>query len=828
MKQYYQKSWTKVVELLGSNVYKGLIEYDCILRRERYGDNKVTIPNKKSVKHSLLDKVFSWTSLIYLAVVILFIIKKKYIFLSIELAVYILGLVHTAWYSWKNKKNVEFLSKLNTTNVMVLREGVERIVTAEELVIGDIVIFKENSFISADLRIISSQDLKVDERSITGDKILKDKYEAMIDHNVASLSDISNILYRGSIIKRGSGSGVVIATGMNTHLGKLLSSLDRYELKKNSGFKELDGIIGKMNTICILITIILSFIIPGKSTIRQDVLLACIFISTALIYPIIYYVYDKIIIKELEREEIYLNNIFSLNDIDTVKVLFIEKNGSITEDKAQVEKLFCDETSFSIKDIDKKNTDLLRLIDISCITSNIYNDTKDEDDILGEAYIKFCEEYNFDRSRIVKENRFKFRTEVNSTNSIRTTVTKNERGFRATSRGSLDKIIPKCKSILINGVEHPLTEEEINKIKLADLCFSREGLITEAMAYRRFNYEPSKEENIESNMILVGLFGLKNFIVEGVKEDIENLFDDGILPLLFCEDNKISAEILGRNIGLISSSKEVTSGVELSHMSEEEFYKTISKARIFCRLKPDQKLKIVNAFYKDGFKVAVEGETLGDLSIISMSNIGIGKAKAPNILKKICDIYTDKSSIKSLLKLKKKGKEVKRAIENASLMYMQFTLAQIFAMYAYYFIDDNILFKDGTIAILNLLSIPIILLALNNTMKERLPKSNVFINMLSFIVLSITPIIPMEENTEIVVFLVLTINMLISLYNGFSKKIFENKNIIYTLLYIIIVAIGVVLIYKGSNFILNITSVSVILIFMIIHLLMIWFVKKWQ
>ena len=381
---------------------------------------------------------------------------------------------------------------------------------------------------------------------------------------------------------------------------------------------------------------------------------------------------------------------------------------------------------------------------------------------------------------------------------------------------------------MINGVEHPLTEEEINKIKLADLCFSREGLITEAMAYRRFNYEPSKEENIESNMVLVGLFGLKNFIVEDVKEDIENLFDDGILPLLFCEDNKISAEILGRNIGLISSSREVTSGVELSHMSEEEFYKTISKARIFCRLKPDQKLKIVNAFYKDGFKVAVEGETLGDLSVISMSNIGIGKAKAPNILKKICDVYTDKSSIKSLLTLKKKGKEVKRAIENASFMYMQFTLAQIFAMYAYYFIDDNILFKDGTIAILNLLSIPIILLALNNTMKERLPKSNVFINMLSFIVLSITPIIPMEENTEIVVFLVLTINMIINLYSGFSKKIFETKNIIYTLLYIIIVVIGIALIYKGSNFILNITAVSVILIFVIIYLLMIWLVKKWQ
>ena len=815
------------MELLGSNVYKGLIEYDCILRRERYGDNKVTIPNKKSVKRSLLDKVFSWTSLIYLAVVILFIIKKKYIFLSIELAVYILGLVHTAWYSWKNKKNVEFLSKLNTTNVMVLREGVERIVTAEELVIGDIVIFKENSFISADLRIISSQDLKVDERSITGDKILKDKYEAMIDHNVASLSDISNILYRGSIIKRGSGSGVVIATGMNTHLGKLLSSLDRYELKKNSGFKELDGIIGKMNTICILITIILSFIIPGKSTIRQDVLLACIFISTALIYPIIYYVYDKIIIKELEREEIYLNNIFSLNDIDTVKVLFIEKNGSITEDKAQVEKLFYDETSFSIKDIDKKNTDLLRLIDISCITSNIYNDTKDEDDILGEAYIKFCEEYNFDRSRIVKENRFKFRTEVNSTNSIRTTVTKNERGFRATSRGSLDKIIPKCKSILINGVEHPLTEEEINKIKLADLCFSREGLITEAMAYRRFNYEPSKEENIESNMVLVGLFGLKNSIVEDVKEDIESLFDDGILPLLFCEDNKISAEILGRNIGLISSSKEVTSGVELSHMSEEEFYKTVSKARIFCRLKPDQKLKIVNAFYNDGFKVAVEGETLGDLSLISMSNIGIGKAKASKILKHICDIYTEKSSIKALLHLKRKDKEVRKSIEYANSIYMQFILSQIFMMYAYYFIDDKILFKNSSIISLNLLLIPMVLLALNNLSINNIENKHSLLNAVIYNVVTIVAILAMKENIEIVVFLIMCINFLTYLYRNQFKNIYEYKNFIYTALYIIIVIIGTIFLYK-KDVLINIFTISIILISFLVYVTMIWFSKKWQ
>ena len=493
----------------------------------------------------------------------------------------------------------------------------------------------------------------------------------------------------------------------------------------------------------------------------------------------------------------------------------------------KVEKIFYNETSFLAKDLDKGNSDLLRMIGICCTTSNIYHETKDEEDIFGEAYIRFCEKYDFDKDKIARENRFKFRTEVNSTNSIKTTVTKNSRGFRATSRGSLDKILSKCTNILINGVEYPLTEEEINKIKLADLCFSREGLITEAMAYRRFNYEPSKEENIESNMVLVGLFGLKNSIVEDVKEDIESLFDDGILPLLFCEDNKISAEILGRNIGLISSSKEVTSGVELSHMSEEEFYKTVSKARIFCRLKPDQKLKIVNAFYNDGFKVAVEGETLGDLSLISMSNIGIGKAKASKILKHICDIYTEKSSIKALLHLKRKDKEVRKSIEYANSIYMQFILSQIFMMYAYYFIDDKILFKNSSIISLNLLLIPMVLLALNNLSINNIENKHSLLNAVIYNVVTIVAILAMKENIEIVVFLIMCINFLTYLYRNQFKNIYEYKNIIYTALYIIIVIIGTIFLYKKEALI-NIFTISIILISFLVYVTMIWFSKKWQ
>lgn len=115
--------------------------------------------------------------------------------------------------------------------------------------------------------------------------------------------------------------------------------------------------------------------------------------------PLIYYIYDKIISKELEKDNIYVNNIFTLKDSDIVKVIFVEKFGSITEDTAEVEKIFYNETSFLAKDLDKGNSDLLRMIGICCTTSNIYHETKDEEDIFGEAYIRFCEKYDFDKDK---------------------------------------------------------------------------------------------------------------------------------------------------------------------------------------------------------------------------------------------------------------------------------------------------------------------------------------------------------------------------------------------------------------------------------------------
>src|SRR5690606_21193763 len=151
---------------------------------------------------------------------------------------------------------------------------------------------------------------------------------------------------------------------------------------------------------------------------------------------------------------------------------------------------------------------------------------------------------------------------------------------------------------------------------------------------------------------------LENPLIDDIVDDIEKVMDNGVLPIIFTEDNKISSELLGKRLGLISSLEQVTESDELDALDEKEILKVVSKTRIFCNLNPEQKNKIISLYYNDGYKFSIEGETLGDISLISLAQIGVVKGKLSMLLKKIGDIYTNISSIKAYFKLKEKYSEV--------------------------------------------------------------------------------------------------------------------------------------------------------------------------
>ncbi|GAB6169621.1 cation-transporting P-type ATPase [Clostridium carnis] len=798
MRDYYSNTWVKVVDLLGSSINKGLYEYDCEIRRTQYGDNRICLPysgGKLNILKGLLKQKYIY---FILTIIILFAIRGFNSLAIITGLLLILSVSFKIYFEIVKEKEVEILQNLNTSQVLVLREGIERLIEAEELVKGDIVYFRKNSFISADIRIIESKDLKVDERSITGDSFLKDKYETKVSGYVGSIGDINNMLFRGSIIKDGQGKGIVVETGNNTQLGKLLRVINTVNVKKHTMIQRVENIASKVGICLILTQVILGLILPEKLISKEAIFAYGIFSILSICTPIIILEYVKIIKGRFKDENIEIINFSTIDLVKDVKVMFLDKVGTLTKNELYVEKVYTNEEIIGANKLDVNDINVKRLLDISILCNNAKynNDSKwSKGDMFEIAYVKFGLEKSLFKGTIESKNKRKFEMPRDTNRKLITTVNKNRKGYRANTRGNLDSILEVSTHVLVNGIERELTNEDILKIKMADMNFSREGLVTEALAYRSFNYEPSEQENIESNLVFVGLIALENPFVEGITEEIEELMGNKVLPIIFTDDNKITGEVLGRKLNLISSSEEVISGIELSYLSEEEFCKVISKTRVFCRLTPELKTKIVSLFNKDGFKVAVEGETLGDLPLVSLAQVGIVKGKASSLLKRSGDIYTNESAVKAFIKLLKENIEMDKSIVQGITIYVLVMLSQIFALNFHYLFTESILFNEYTTMVMNfLLLTPIILLNMCFGKEESSKKS--IIRGALFISIPIIGIFLVKDHYEFIACaLIGGISLLTTIINcRISYRSFNNG---VRLLFIAIIIYGVALALIG-------------------------------
>ena len=248
-------------------------------------------------------------------------------------------------------------------------------------------------------------------------------------------------------------------------------------------------------------------------------------------------------------DDIDIINFSSFDLVNDVKVIFINNSGSIIKDELYLGKIYTNEKVIDSREVDIKDINIKRILDISLLANYTkYNEDNKlaKGDMYEIAYVKYCTEQGVFKSRIDNTNKRKFDIPKDTNKNLITTVNKGEKGYRANTRGTLEGVLKLCTHILVNGIERELDPSDIEKIKLADLYFSRSGLVTEGFAYRSFTYEPSKLENIESNLVFVGLVALERIFVEGVSEDIEKLINDGILPIIITDDNKIVGEILGK------------------------------------------------------------------------------------------------------------------------------------------------------------------------------------------------------------------------------------------------------------------------------------------
>ncbi|WP_288221481.1 hypothetical protein [uncultured Clostridium sp.] len=831
MEKYYGNSWVKVIEDLDSDIHKGLYEDDCNLRRN-IENNRIELPYSKGFFKLLLGVLRQRYLYVYLLFITFFFLNKFYLMGIVLSFLLIINIFFKLYNEIHKEKEIEILQNLNTSQVLVLREGIEKLVEAENLVKGDIVYFRKNSIIAADIRIIDSDNLKVDERGVTGDNLIKEKDAIKIEDKVSSIGEISNMIFRGSIIKEGSGKGIVVEVGKNTQLGKLVNIISNTNNKKDILIKSLEINLFKITLCLILVHAILILIFPGKLLDKTELFAQGVFAIGSILFPLIVLNYGKYYKKSLlEDNEIELNNFSILALIKDVKIFFMDKLGNISKKELYVEKLYTNEQIYLSNKIDSIDINIKRLIDISVLCNNAkYNGDNNfiKGDIYEVAYVKFGIDNSVYKGTLESSNRRKFQINNSFNGEIITTLNKNKKGYRANSRGKLESILECCTHILINGIEREITSEDIIKIKLADLNFSKEGLLTEAFAYRSFYYEPSKYENIESNLVFVGIIALENPLIDDAIDDINNILGEGVLPIIFTDENKLSAEFFGRKLGLVSEGEQVISGAELEYLNNEDLLKAVSKARIYCKVNPETKNKIVSLYNRDGYGFIAEGETLADLSIISLANLGIVKGKISMLLRKIGDVFIEKSSIKAFFDLKDRSKDIYESTKRGLNIYTIIMLSEIIFLNFQYLFGKGILYKEYFILMLNLFILFPILLLHSIYGKYSCMNKKVILRGTLFILIPIIAISFSKENYDVIGLVSIGgISILDTLINCkmFSKKNIKALNLFLISIFIYAVSIGVLVILNNFKF--NIIEVVIEGWLLFIFLLADLIIRKW-
>ena len=322
--KYCSLSWKEVIEDLDSDDIRGIKESEYLSRKEKYGDNKISLSNNNLIKTTIKSFIKIYL-LISIIIFILSIFTNNLLLITISALALTINIGIKLYFICRANNNSSYLQKVNKATVVVIRDNIEKIIRADELVVGDIIVFKKGSLIGADVRIIEAKNLKVDERNITGEDFFKEKFESKIDGNIENIEEMKNILFKSSIIKEGHGYGVVVATGVNTQFGKLMRIISHSDINKyiigNNLEKRMNVLMISFSAIIILIGYLL------KERLNNIVIQLVMIESFPL--GIILSLFLFLLVKRLREEKgIDLINYSTIELIKDVDCLFLDKIGS--------------------------------------------------------------------------------------------------------------------------------------------------------------------------------------------------------------------------------------------------------------------------------------------------------------------------------------------------------------------------------------------------------------------------------------------------------------------------------------------------------------------
>ena len=692
MKEYLSSS-AEVLESVSSSL-DGLCESEAAKRLEQNGKNKLVEGKKESLIVRFFKQLAEPMTIILLVAAAISAGVEIYEGINhgfefpadvvIILAVVLINAILGVFQESKAEKAIEALQEMSKAQSKVIRAGKQISIPSEDLVVGDIIILEAGDAVPADARIIECASMKIEEAALTGESVPVDKKEEALTAGAngdVALGDRKNMVFMGSTVVYGRGKAVVVATGMDTEMGKIAVALAQAEEGKTPLQIKLAG----LSKILTYLVIGICVIIFGVQLIRDGVgfepilnsFMIAISLAVAAIpegLATVVTIVLSIGVTNMSKRNAIIRKLTAVETLGCTQIICSDKTGTLTQNKMTV--------------VDHYGDDENLLANAMSLCSDAEFDTEAKTAI-GEpteaALVNYAETLGLSKNeqkvKLVRVGEVPF----DSGRKMMSTVHKDENGNLVQfTKGAPDELLKRCTKALVGGEVVELTDAIRAEILGANKAMADKALRVLAAAKKDLDSAPAvyDSQTVECDLCFVGLVGMIDPVRPEVKPAIDECRSAGIRPIMITGDHKDTAIAIAMQLGIITDASQAITGAELDDISDEEFETAVEKYSVYARVQPEHKTRIVNAWRKKGMVTAMTGDGVNDAPSIKNADIGVGMGiTGTDVTKNVADMILADDNFATIVSAVGEGRRIYDNIRKAIQFLLASNLSEVLTIF---------------------------------------------------------------------------------------------------------------------------------------------------
>lgn len=657
---WHTKNIKEVEKELRTNIKTGLGDKDVLIRQDEFGKNKIEEGKKESLLVKFINQFKDFMIIILIIAAIISAVVSylegtgdyfdSIIIIAIVLFNGLMGLIQEA----KAEKSIEALKKMSAPVAKVRRNGKVLTVNGEDIVPGDIVILETGCYVPADIRLINTYNLKVEESSLTGETEAVEKDEnALFNNQKVPLGDMKNMVFAGTAVVNGHAEGIVTNIGMNTEVGKIASMIITNEAPQTPIQKKLSEVGKVLGIACVVICALIFVIGVIKKISVVEMFMTSVGLAVAAIpegLPAIVTIILSIAVTKMAKRNAIIRKLPAVETLGSSKVICSDKTGTLTENNMKV-----------VEIIGNKN----KILEYGALCCNCeINEGVVEGEPTEVAIVK----------EAVKEKQNKILPRIceipfDSNRKLMTTVNELENGkYRIITKGAPEILLGICDYYEENNTVHDMNSTFLSKIKNKNEKMAEKALRVLGVAYLDVDIMPKEisADFLEKGLIFEGLIGMIDPPRKGVKEAVLACRRAGIKTVMITGDHITTAKAIAKDLEILRGRELAITGQELDKILDSKLEKEIMNYSVFARVTPEHKVRIVKAFQKTGAVVAMTGDGVNDASALKKSDIGIAMGrKGTDVAKNAADMILNDDNFVTIVDAVKQGRNIFDNIKKA-------------------------------------------------------------------------------------------------------------------------------------------------------------------